>query len=221
MKRFFRTLVAAVLLSGAFSVSAQYYEVANQLTKLISPALSGSFNYKGYVEADGLAGIGDKRTNFIGISTSQGFRYSNWFFMGAGIGVDIAVTQSDPLDYAPQSDWSSNTYSTKVMLPVFTDFRFLIGGEKSVSAFIDLKLGASWLLGNGYLEINHAAMGHGAQFYLKPSVGMRIPVNSNNARQAFNIGLTYQLITSNNFYSYYNDNSLTLNNLGLTLGFEW
>ena len=50
---------------------------------------------------------------------------------------------------------------------------------------------------------------------------MRIPINSQNPKQAVNVGLTYQLLTSNNNYTYWHDNSVTLNNLGLTVGFEW
>ena len=59
------------------------------------------------------------------------------------------------------------------------------------------------------------------QFYFRPSIGVRIPINSQNPKQAVNVGLTYQLLTSNNNYTYWHDNSVTLNNLGLTVGFEW
>lgn len=83
MKHPFRLLVIALMLAAGSQASrAQYYEITNQLTNLISPALSGSFNYKGYVEASGLAGVGHNRANFIGISTTQGFRYASWFYMG-------------------------------------------------------------------------------------------------------------------------------------------
>lgn len=50
---------------------------------------------------------------------------------------------------------------------------------------------------------------------------MRIPVNASNPRQAVNIGVTYQLITSNNNWTYWDDNSATLNGLGLSIAYEW
>ena len=43
------------------TASAQYYEIANQIPGLLQPMLSGSMNYKGYVEATGIAGFGNNR----------------------------------------------------------------------------------------------------------------------------------------------------------------
>ena len=63
-------------------------------------------------------------------------------------------------------------------------------------------------------------MGHGAQFFLRPTIGLRIPVSSANQKQAVNIGVTYQLLTSNNNYRR-NGASGTLNAFGATIGFEW
>lgn len=60
-----------------------------------------------------------------------------------------------------------------------------------------------------------------AQFYCKPALGVRIPVSSTNQRQAVNIGVAYELITSDNNYNYWNDNNITLNCLGVSLSFEW
>ena len=49
---------------------------------------------------------------------------------------------------------------------------------------------------------------------------MRIPVSAQKPNQAFNVGVTYQLLTSNNNYYYYS-NSLTLNNIGISVSYEW
>ena len=96
MKKLLSLAVAAVLAVGmAVPARAQYYEIANQLPSLISPALSGSMQYRGFVEGSGLAGMGKNRANFLGISTSQGFQYASWFFMGVGMGVDVAMAQQD------------------------------------------------------------------------------------------------------------------------------
>lgn len=199
---------------------AQYYELANQLTNLISPALSGSATYRGYVDLTGTAGIGTNRANFVGISTSQGFQYAPWFFMGAGIGIDVAMARGDDAVYETSGYYGSCTTKTQAMLPVFSDFRFNIGSAKSSSFFIDLKIGAAWFLGSKYLEMTDFTMGHGAQFFLRPTVGLRIPVNAANTKQAFNIGVSYQLLTSNNNYRR-NGASGTLSAFGATIGFEW
>lgn len=223
MKHPFRILVAVLMLAaGHPALHAQYYEITNQLTNLISPALSGSFNYKGFVEASGLAGVGHNRANFIGISTTQGFRYASWFYMGAGIGVDVVMAQqNDEISSRPDNPfYEYPTTKTKAMIPVFSDFRFNIGDPAKTSFFIDIKLGAAWMLGSSDLRMNDACMDNSTQFYMRPSLGVRIPVNSSNSSQAFNIGLTYQLLTTDYNYDWY-DNDVTLNNFGVTLAYEW
>lgn len=225
-KNTFRGLMAAVMMIIGFgSSNAQYYAIANQVTNLLSPALSGSGRYKGFVEVSGLAGIGENRANFIGVSTTQGYQYNDWFYMGAGMGIDVVMAhQSDALaSMSPDSypGWYTHSSSkTKAMIPVFTDLRVNLGSRTTPSFFIDVKFGAAWLLGSSYLQMESSRMTNGTQFYLRPSVGVRIPVSKSDNRQAFNIGLTYQLLTSNNFYGW-NNNSASLNNVGLTLGYEW
>lgn len=224
MKKLLSLAVAAVMAAGmAVPARAQYYEIANQLPSLISPALSGSMQYRGFVEASGLAGMGKNRANFLGISTSQGFQYASWFFMGVGMGVDVAMAQQDDRYGAwDPDDWEyGGTAKTKCMIPVFTDFRFRIGNDNSVAAVIGLNLGAAWLLGDDDLMMKTAYMSNETQFYFRPSLGVRIPVSSQNPKQAVNVAVTYQLLTSNNNYTYWHDNSVTLHNLGLTVGFEW
>ena len=224
MKKLLSLAVAAVMAVGmAVPARAQYYEIANQLPSLISPALSGSMQYRGFVEASGLAGMGKNRANFLGISTSQGFQYASWFFMGVGMLVDVAMAQQDDRYGAwDPDDWEyGGTAKTKCMIPVFTDFRFRIGNDNSVAAVIGLKLGAAWLLGDDDLMMKTAYMSNETQFYFRPSLGVRIPVSSQNPKQAVNVAVTYQLLTSNNNYTYWHDNSVTLHNLGLTVGFEW
>ena len=209
-------------LCGAVPSHAQYYELASQLPSLISPALSGSMRYKGYADAGFTGGFTDNKANFMSFSTSQGFQYSDWFFMGAGIGVDVTFRNNDLRTDIPEERRNYHTTSTVVMMPVFTDFRFILGGpQAAANFFIDLKIGATFLLGNNYMEFSNGYLTNNANFYLKPSLGVRIPVNSKNPRQAINLGLTYQLITSNNNLTWYGGNTLTLNSIGATVGFEW
>ena len=221
MKRFYLLVIALAFLLP-LHVPAQYYQIANQLPQLISPALSGSLNYKGFVEVSGLAGVGHNRANVIDFSTTQGFQYSSWFFMGVGAGVDVVMAQQ-PQGWRPNPDYDymyrGNT-KTKVMIPLFSDFRFNIGSQEATSFFIDFKVGASWLIGSDYLRMADGFMTNETQFYFRPSVGLRIPVSKERPDHAVNVGVSYQLLTSNNNY-YWNDNSLTLNNLGISNSYEW
>lgn len=223
LRRIIAVVVGMIIFGVGQQAKAQYYEIANQLPGVISPALSGSMNYKGFIELSGVAGFGDNRANIIGVTTSQGFQYSSWFFMGAGLGVEVAMTNSDMLssDVGQARYREHSNSSTKVMIPVFSDFRFNFGNIGGVSFFADVKLGAIWLIGNSYLRLQEGCMTGDAQFYCKPALGVRIPVSSTNQRQAVNIGVAYELITSDNNYNYWNDNNITLNCLGVSLSFEW
>lgn len=223
LRRIIAVVVGMIIFGVGQQAKAQYYEIANQLPGVISPALSGSMNYKGFIELSGVAGFGDNRANIIGVTTSQGFQYSSWFFMGAGLGVEVAMTNSDMLssDVGQARYREHSNSSTKVMIPVFSDFRFNFGNTSGVSFFADVKLGAIWLIGNSYLRLQEGCMTGDAQFYCKPALGVRIPVSSTNQRQAVNIGVAYELITSDNNYNYWNDNNITLNCLGVSLSFEW
>ena len=119
--------------------SAQYYEIANQIGNLITPALSGGMNYKGFVEAEYLHGLGDYQCDFACLSTVQGFGYSDWFFMGAGLGVQyVHTSQADGwgTDFKPGYATHSSA-DNGVMIPVFTDFRFNIGGRSGI-AFLQM-----------------------------------------------------------------------------------
>ena len=143
--------------------------------------------------------------------------------MGVGIGADVL--------FAHKNDnwgdgWEDPSYgkdhgsmTTAVMLPLFTDFRFNIGGNKGASFFIDLKLGCSFLLSNKYISIGDGYLTNQEYFYLRPSLGIRIPTNSKNPKQAFDLGVSYKLLTSN----YWNSRSrdITLNSLGVTVAYEW
>ncbi len=221
MKRF--CILSLILAAAAtFTARGQYYEIANQLPQLLRPALSGSANYKGFVEISGLAGVGHNRANVIDFSTSQGFQYNSWFYMGVGVGVDIAMAQQPSLrDNDPDYGYlDRDNKKTKVMIPLFSDFRFNIGSRESTSFFADIRLGAAWMVGNGYLRMADACMSNSTQFYLRPTIGVRMPVKAGDTRHAFNIGITYQLLTSNNNY-YRDSNSVSLNNFGASISYEW
>lgn len=224
----------AALLAGICAVpaKAQYYEIANQIPQMITPALSGSFNYRGFAEASFAGGVGNNAVNSLEFSTTQGFKYSNWFFMGIGAGVNILFSNYKDSDrpegfnpgYRPGNGDYNSSYKwndTGVVIPLYTDFRFNIGQESNVNFFIDLRVGASFLVGKNYLQTPDGILSNNEGFYFRPTLGLRIPTNNKDYRQAINIGVCYQLITNNYWnWSWYYD-SCTLNAIGASVSYEW
>lgn len=218
-------VIAVLLLSifGSMTASAQYYEIANRLPSLIQPALSGSMRYKGFLEAGYSKTLGNYDGDFLEISTSQGFQYADWFYMGVGIGVDVLFAHKnnnwgngwDDPDYG----YRHGAMTTAAMLPLFTDFRFNIGGANAASFFLDLKVGCSFLLSNKYIEIGNGYLTNQQYFYLHPAIGLRIPTNSQNPKQAIDIAVSYKLLTSNYWNSW--NRSVTLNGIGASIAYEW
>lgn len=224
-KHFYASGIIAIILSmlSSLSASAQYYEIANRIPSLIQPALSGSGQYKGFIEAGYSKTLGNYDADFLELSTSQGFQYNSWFYMGVGLGVDVLFSHKND-DWG--SDWENPSYgsdrgstTTATMIPLFTDFRFNIGGNSGASFFIDMKVGCSFLLGNKYISIGDGYLTNQEYFYLRPSIGMRIPTNSRNPKQAVDIGINYRLLTSNYWNSW--SRNITLNSIGVSLAFEW
>lgn len=219
----FRTIVMAVMLSVCGSAGAQFYQIANQVPNLISPALSGSFNYRGFVDMSYTKGVGTRNADYLELSTTQGFQYRSWFFMGVGLGVQAVMTNPhdasnlptlNPDDYDPGRSHSK----TGCVIPLYTDFRFDIGSPTNTSFYIDLRLGASFLVSDNYLEIGDGFLTNTECFYFKPSAGLRIPLDD-NGRKAVNVGVSYQLVTSNYWYRY--ASNVSLSSVGLTVGFQW
>ena len=197
--------------------TAQYTNIVNQAASLMQTAIMGGMRYRGYVDASYTGGFGRLQADFVGISTVQGVQYADWFFMGAGLGVDIVYSKSSK----PENEWNFNrrVSTTGVMIPLFTDFRFNIGGSQGPSFFIDIKAGGSFLIGKNYLAIENGYINGSEYFMLKPSLGLRVPV-SKDGKRSMNLGLTYQLLTCN-YWWYNNSNSGTLNSLGATVSYQW
>ena len=218
MKKKHIVLIIALLMSVVpFRATAQYTSIVNQATNMMQTALIGGMRYRGYVEASYTGGFGNLQADFVGISTVQGVQYADWFFMGAGLGVDLVYSKTD----ASYNGWFGDrkTRTSGAMVPIFTDFRFNIGGNQGPSFFIDIKAGGSFLIGKNYLAFENGYINGSEYFMLKPSIGLRVPVGGNGKR-SMNLGLTYQLLTCN-YWWYNNTNSGTLNSLGATVSYQW
>lgn len=224
MKKYLIPLVIlCTLFAGTSQLKAQYYQIANQLTNMIGPALSGGLNYKGYADVSYLEGLGSRKVNFVSFSTSQGFNYRSWFYMGVGLGLDIAMGHTNE-GFGPENSynnyWSHGYSKTGIMVPVFTDFRFNFGNYGGTTFFIDARIGASFLMGSNYLAVADGFITNREYFYLKPSAGVRIPVGK-SGKQAVDVGVTYQLLTSNYWYNTPSPYNVTLSAIGATVSFDW
>lgn len=215
MKKIYLALIIAI--SGIFNTAAQYTNIVNQAASILQTAVFGGFRYRGYVDVSYTGGFGNLQANFVGVSTVQGLQYANWFYMGAGLGVDLVSSKTSSGSNA--WDYNRDTRTSGVMIPIFTDFRFNLGGSRGPSFFLDVKAGGSFLIGKNYLAIENGYINGSEYFMLKPSIGMRIPV-SQNGKRSMNIGLTYQLLTCN-YWWYNNNNTGSLNSLGATVSYQW
>ena len=218
MKKIYLSILLAIAgILSPVSAGAQYTNIVNQAANILQTAVMGGMRYRGYVDASYTGGFGNLQADFVGISTVQGVQYANWFFMGAGLGVDL-VSSKTGSDY---NGWYGDrqTRTSGVMIPIFTDFRFNIGGSQSTSFFIDVKAGGSFLIGRNSLAIENGYINGSEYFMLKPSIGLRVPV-AKNGKRSVNIGITYQLLTCN-YWWYNNSNSGTLNSLGGTVSYQW
>lgn len=220
MKKIITSLLLAIA-GLSFSADAQIYEAINTLQSVISPALSGSGRYKGYVDAGYSHTLAHYNADMLELSTSQGYQYNNWFYMGAGLGIDLLLSH-------PSVNWNEMQTpppggrpwtKTAPMMPLFADFRFLIGATSSVSFFLDLRVGCSFLLTNRNIAIGDGFLTNREYFFLNPSIGLRLPCNKKNPKQAFDVGVKYKLLTSNYWYNY--NNNITLQGIGAFVAFEW
>lgn len=210
-------LLTLVMLLMPFNAKAQYTSIVNQAANILQTAVVGGLRYKGFVDVSYTTGIGELKANFAGISTIHGFQYADWFFMGAGLGVDYVYSTPEKI-YDGIIGGGHGVRKSGAMVPIFTDFRFSLGSKTSPSFFIDIKAGGSFLIGKNYLAIENGYINGSEYFMLKPSLGIRVPVGQ-TGKQAVNLGVTYQLLTCNYWYNY--SNSSTLSSLGATLSYEW
>jgi hypothetical protein len=97
----------------------------------------------------------------------------------------------------------------------------MLGNTSSVNYYIGTKIGCSFLVSDDEIHVNRGYITSDECFYLKPSIGIRIPAGPTD-HTALNIAVSYQLITPGyNRYDYSNNESISLNGFGLTIGYEW
>ncbi len=209
-------LLSVVAMVAANGVYAQFSRLVqmSQAQQAIS-----SFSYKGFVDVGYMAGVGHYSANKFEATTSHGLSSGN-LFMGIGAGIDVLKTDDDGRDSRwneSLDDFSDNAY----MIPIFFDFRY--SGSGAIGMFVDFKAGISLLTGDSYITINDGVFDNDVSFYLNCSLGVRFALG---AKSAFNVGLTYSLISQryygyDDYYYHSRYDGISLHGLGVTAGIEW
>lgn len=148
--------------------------------------------YKGFVDFGYIADLSDYDANKVEISTSHGYQFNNYFYVGGGVAADF-YTDAD-----------------LIAVPIFVDFRanFI---NKKVTPFADIKTGYSV----GDVEGAYVSTGIGVRFSLKGKKAINLKLEYNYQQHNDHGDYSY----NNNYYSY--DYDYDLEGLGFKVGFEF
>ena len=148
--------------------------------------------YKGFVDFGYIADLSDYDANKVEISTSHGYQFNNYFYLGGGVAADF-YTDAD-----------------LIAVPIFVDFRanFI---NKKVTPFADIKTGYSV----GDVEGAYVSTGIGVRFSLKGKKAINLKLEYNYQQHNDHGDYSY----NNNYYSY--DYDYDLEGLGFKIGFEF
>ncbi len=148
--------------------------------------------YKGFIDFGYIADLSDYDANKVEISTSHGYQFNNYFYLGGGVAADF-YTDAD-----------------LIAVPIFVDFRanFI---NKKVTPFADIKTGYSV----GDVEGAYVSTGIGVRFSLKGKKAINLKLEYNYQQHNDHGDYSY----NNNYYSY--DYDYDLEGLGFKVGFEF
>lgn len=112
--------------------------------------------YKGFVDVGYIADLSDYNADKVEVSTSHGYQFNNYFYVGGGVAVDF-YTDAD-----------------LIAAPIFVDFRanFI---NKRITPFADIKTGYSV----GDVEGVYVATGIGVRFSLKGKKALNLKLEYN------------------------------------------
>lgn len=148
--------------------------------------------YKGFIDFGYIVDLSDYDANKVEISTSHGYQFNNYFYLGGGVAADF-YTDAD-----------------LIAVPIFVDFRanFI---NKKVTPFADIKTGYSV----GDVEGLYVSTGIGVRFSLKGKKALNLKLEYNYQQHNDHGDYSY----NNNYYSY--DYDYDLEGLGFKVGFEF
>lgn len=150
--------------------------------------------YKGFVDAGYLFDTNDSDASKLEVTTSHGYQFNNYFYLGGGAGVS----------YFGDRDL--------IGVPVFLDFRanFI---NKKITPFADVKAGYTV----GDIEGVYTTTGIGVRFSLKGKKAINLKLEYNYQQSVISEGYSYTI----GAYRYYYYDDYNLNGLGVKVGFEF
>ena len=232
-------MLAAVMLLVAADAQAQYRSRPRPVPAQRHAAIPRAYNsgssdddmcYKGFIEAGYSAGVGNYRANQLDVLTTHGVAIGDGF-VGVGTGVNVLF----PKEEGVGTNWSMGDYGNgyrpqganyrsenAVFIPLYLDLKYNFSGS-SVSPFVDLKLGGTFLVNDNAVCLGNGWIDNRTSVYCSPSVGVRIPIGGS---AAFNMAVTYTLISQKYYYYDYWDgpvysDGISLHSLGARLSIEW
>ncbi len=162
-------------------------------TKSYNPRTRG---YRGWVETGGAIGLGEYGSGVFSFSTSHGYQFNPYFFLGAGIGVDCHF------------DWET------VFMPIFANARaYFIDGK--ISPFMDVKIGYSPVDDSGLFYFTPSV---GVSFGTSKKCAVNLSIGYNLQRVMMYV---YRYVPEYDHYNLLYDSRESLHGLSFKLGFEF
>lgn len=127
--------------------------------------------YRGFVDLGYSVGIGDYKFNRFEISTSQGYQFNPYIFLGAGVGFHFM-----PYYETPDMSLPNEVRDRLIDIPLFVNLH-LNFTKTRVTPFVDAK-GGVYVTNNGGV-------------YANVSGGCRIAINEKKA-VSLSVGYTYE-----------------------------
>ena len=136
--------------------------------------------YRGFYDIGGAFPVGHNGDGIFAIHTTHGYQINPYFFIGAGIGFDYHFRDNDDFEY------------TYIFVPLYGDFRvnFL---KKTISPFLDLKVGYSAFDGKGFYFNPNI----GVSFGLKNEAAMNLGIGFNMQKEVTRRVISFNMIDSN------------------------
>ncbi len=114
---------------GTFHRSGNYVMTRHEVTQERKTVKLDRTGYRGFADIGGGFGVGENGDGVFSISTSHGYQFNPYFFLGGGVGIDAHI------------GWGG------VCLPIFADARWYFFEKGRSALFIGTKLGYSILDG--------------------------------------------------------------------------
>lgn len=165
--------------------------------------------YRGFVDFGYTAGVGDMNIGRVELTTSHGFQFNPYLFVGAGTGIHCYFK-------ANERKLELSEKECLPVIPFFVDLRgsFLKG---SIVPFIGIKLGYSCALVSASNEYDFSGLG----LYIAPSAGVKFAITS---QAMLNLSLGYSVQnTTIGEYSYrdYDETTINMGGVSIKMGVEF